>query len=131
MAAKVDAPFFFPDAKGVGWESDGVLVGGVVFEQYNGLNIFMHVAIEDGAVVTRKDLRIAFAYPFVHLGCKRITGLVRADNARAQRFDEHLGFRQEGALRQAAADGTDMVVYGMLKEECRWIGGNNGTLAQI
>jgi L-amino acid N-acyltransferase YncA len=129
MARKVDAPFFSADAKAIGWEAGGVLIGGVVFELWSGPNIYMHVAVEDGAVVTRKDLRIAFAYPFQHLNCKRITGLVRADNLKAQRFDEHLGFRLEGRMRQAAADGTDMLVYGMLSDECRWLGVKNGALA--
>ena len=122
VGKKIDAPNFAGDAKAIGWEVDGELQGGVVFENWNGPNIYMHVAINEGCVVTRSDLRIAFAYPFVQLKCNRITGLVRVDNRRAQRFDEHLGFRVEGRLRHAHADGTDMFVYGMVKEDCRWVG---------
>lgn len=129
MQQKVDAPRFF-EPKAIGWERGGQIVCGVVFEQWSGPNIFMHVAIEDGAVVTRRSLKLAFAYPFTHLNCSRITGLVRADNLKAQRFDEHLGFRLEGRLRSAATDGTDMLVYGMLRNECRWLGVNDGALAQ-
>ena len=55
------------------------------------------------------------------VGCRRVTGLVHDNNHDARRFDEHLGFKQEGVLRKAAPDGDDMIVYGMLREECRWI----------
>jgi RimJ/RimL family protein N-acetyltransferase len=50
-----------------------------------------------------------------------VTGLVRVDNIEARRFDENLGFVQEGIIRRGADDGTDMILYGMLKEECRWL----------
>jgi RimJ/RimL family protein N-acetyltransferase len=72
--------------------------------------------------MTKDYLFRCFAYPFLQLNCRRITGLVRADNFVAQKFDEHLGFRREGLLREACDDGTDMILYGMLKNECRFIG---------
>jgi RimJ/RimL family protein N-acetyltransferase len=46
---------------------------------------------------------------------------VREDNLDAQRFDEHLGFKREGLVRRGADDGTNLILYGMLKEECRWL----------
>ena len=72
--------------------------------------------------MTKDFLFRSFAYPFIQLDCHRVTGLVRADNMEARRFDEHLGFKQEGVIRKGAADGTDMILYGMLKEECRFLG---------
>lgn len=124
VGEKVDAGSFADDAQAIGWEKNGELVAGVVFEKWDGPNIFMHVAVTEGMVVTKRDLRIVFSYPFTHLKCNRVTGLVRVDNIKAQRFDEHLGFVREGQLRQAHSDGTDMYVYGMTSKECRWIGVN-------
>ena len=61
-----------------------------------------------------------FDYPFNQLGVNRITGLVAKKNKEARRFDEHLGFKYEGNMRHALAD-DDMLIYGMLKRECKWL----------
>lgn len=121
VGARVDEENFGP-AEAIGLEEDGELIAGVVYNLYNGPNICMHVAAVPGRRwVTRDYLFRCFAYPFLQLQCNRVTGLVRADNLTAQRFDEHLGFRQEGVVRRGATDGTSMILYGMLKEECRWL----------
>lgn len=122
VAKRIDAPFFAPDAVSIGFTEDGKLVSAVVFEHFTGNNVFMHVAVDDPSKVSRHDLKVAFAYPFLALGCQRVSGLVRVDNEKAKEFDERLGFREEGVMRSMAADGTDMIMYGMLKSECRWIG---------
>jgi RimJ/RimL family protein N-acetyltransferase len=123
VAPQVDETTFNDGAIGIGLEQDGELIAGVVFNQYTGPGISMHVAAIPGKRwMTRDYLFRTFAYPFIQLNCFRITGLVRTDNLDAQRFNEHLGFKREGLLRRACEDGTDMIVYGMLKEECRWLG---------
>jgi hypothetical protein len=69
-----------------------------------------------------------FRYPFEQLGCRRVTGLVPGKNKAAQSFDEHLGFTQEGCARKILPDGDDLIIYGMLREECRFlnVGRNHG-----
>lgn len=108
----------------IGLERDGKLCAGVVFNQKAGANILMHVA-SDGSRhwMTPAYMAACFRYAFVQEKCNLITGLVRADNVDAQRFDEHLGFKWRGQLPQACTDGTDLIVYGMLKSECRFIEG--------
>ncbi len=106
----------------LGVEQDGKLIAGVVFEGYTGSSISMHVAALEGANWLSKEFLFrVFAYPFLQLECNRVTGLVRVDNPKAQKFDEHLGFVREGVMRKGATDGTDYIIYGMLKEECRWL----------
>jgi hypothetical protein len=113
----------FGEASGIGLEEDGKLIAGVVYNMYTEASICMHVAAEPGKRWMNRDFLFrAFAYPFLQLNCNRVTGLVRVDNIEARRFDEHLGFVQEGVIRKGATDGTDMILYGMLKEECRWLG---------
>lgn len=122
VAQRVDEEFF-RDYTALGLEKDGELVAGVLFTNYTKAGIVMHVA-SDGSRhwMTPAFLAAAFRYPFIQLGCRRVTGLVRLDNERAMHFDERLGFRREGVLRAGATDGCDMVLYGMLKSECRFLG---------
>ena len=108
--------------KGLGLERDGELIAGVVYEGYNGTNVWMHVAAVPGAKwMTKEYLQYCFYYPFEELGCKRISGYVEASNEVARRFDEHLGFKQEAVLRGAATDGGDVILYVMRREDCRYV----------
>jgi RimJ/RimL family protein N-acetyltransferase len=98
------------------------LIAGVLYEGINPHNAWMHVAAEPGARwLTRAYLKACFAYPFVICGLKRISGYVDACNTAARRFDEHLGFREEARLRGAAADGGDVILYVMWRDECRFL----------
>jgi hypothetical protein len=84
----------------------------------------MHCAtVESRHVLTPAFLSAVFLYPFVVLKCRRVTGLVRADNLSMQQFGEHLGLRREGVMREGATDGTDFVFYGLLRSECRFLHG--------
>jgi RimJ/RimL family protein N-acetyltransferase len=122
VTSQVDDLEFFGKINTLGVEQNGELIAGVVFENYTGSSISMHVAALDGRNWMSRDFLFrVFAYPFLQLECNRVTGLVRTDNAKAQRFDEHIGFIKEGVLRKGATDGTDYIIYGMLKEECRWL----------
>lgn len=105
----------------IGLEEDGELLAVVVYNLYSGADIAMHIAAVPGRRwMTREFLRVAFRYPFVQLGCRRVSGYVPASNADALRFDLHLGFVREGLMREALVTGEDVVVLGMLKRECRW-----------
>lgn len=101
----------------------GDLIAGCIYDEYREHHdINMHLAAMPGSRwMNREFLREGFRYPFLYLDCKRVTGLVRADNEAAQRLDEHLGFTLEGVLRRKCIDGADLLVYGMLREECRWL----------
>lgn len=120
VGERIDEDDFGP-CTSIGLEKDGELVAGVVFNWYTGPSICMHVAGTGRDWLTRDFLYRCFAYPFIQLECNRVTGLVRIDNFAAQKFDEHLGFVREGVIRKGATDGTDFILYGMLKEECRWL----------
>lgn len=99
----------------------GELRAGVLFEDYNGANLLMHVAAVPGRTwLHREFLWYCFYYPFMENGCKRVTGIVPSTNLEARRFDEHLGFTLEATLKDAHPDG-DLCVYVMRKEDCRWL----------
>jgi RimJ/RimL family protein N-acetyltransferase len=108
----------------IGLERDGELIAGVLYEQHTGPNVMMHVA-SDGSRhwMTPAYMAACFRYPFLQLGVNRVTALVRSDNDASIKFCSALGFQTEGALREAATDGADLILYGMLKRECRYLDG--------
>lgn len=83
-------------------------------------NIRMHVA-GVGHWLSRTALDVFFGYPFHVLGVRRVTALVEKKNRTARRFDEKLGFVYEGCARHGAENGDHLILYGMLREECRWL----------
>lgn len=111
-----------PDMPAIGALKGGALVAGVTFEQYNGFNVFAHIAGE-GAWASPHVLYHFFAYPFETLGCSRVTAPVMASGEHGARFCLKAGFRPEATLSGAAGDGGDLILFRMLRHECRWIGG--------
>jgi hypothetical protein len=96
------------------------MIAGVIYESYNKANVNMHVAAEGTNWLTRGFLWVCFHYPFVQLGCKRVTGITPASNHRALRFNKSLGFEVEATLKDAAPDG-DVVIQVMWRDKCRWL----------
>ena len=112
----------FPsDCYCLGVDEDGRLIGGVVFTNFDRAGVTLHSAGESAAWLNRMFLRAVFSYPFKQLKCRRMTTICRVDNPHAIKFAEKIGFKREGVLRKADDDGTDLLILGMLKEECRWL----------
>lgn len=100
------------DAKGI--------VAGVVYENFNGASVSMHIATRGGNWLTRRFMWICFDYPFNQLGCKKLLGLVSEKNTAARLFDERLGFVQEARLKDCSPTG-DLLIYTMTREQCKWL----------
>lgn len=109
-----------PNDTGIAIEVDGVLVVGMRYDGYTESSIAMHSRVDDPHRVTREWLRQIFDYPFNQLKVKRVTGLVSSANERAQKTNEHLGWKRETVLADYFPDG-DGIVYRMYKDECRWL----------
>jgi RimJ/RimL family protein N-acetyltransferase len=110
----------FGAATGIGVEREGKLIGGVVYNEWNGVNCNMHVAAENGHWLSRTALWYFFDYPFNQLKVNRVTGLVGEGNLHAREFDEKVGFSLETTLKGAHPTG-DMLVYVMWRKDCRWL----------
>lgn len=109
-------------SQAIGLEKDGELIAGAVYEGFNGHNVWVHLAgIPGRRWMTRQFLHAGFAYPFIQLGCSRISGYVEAWNTDARKLDEHFGYKQEAVLRGAASDGGDVILYVMRREDCRYV----------
>ena len=111
-------------------DNEGNFVLVTLFSNFSSRNIDMQIAIADkGIKMTRyafaEIFNAAFGYVFNTLNAARVTGLVRAKNVLARRFDEHLGFKLEGIIREAFED-DDLCIYGFLKADFnnhRWHNG--------
>ncbi len=105
------------------------IIAGIVYQNYTKVDIQMHVAsVADKRWLNRAFLGEGFRYPFEQLGCRRVTALIPARNTVAEAFDQRLGFIYEGCIRKVLANGDDLLIYGMLREECRFlkVGLNHG-----
>lgn len=99
----------------------GVPVGAVLYEQYNGTNIWVHAAGTPGKPwLTRQLIHNFFDYPFNQLGCDRITAWVEDTNSASKHFVERLGFKLEAVLKGAGVSGVDAKIYVMFREDCRY-----------
>lgn len=116
------------------WERASLIarVGGllpvavVVYNHFHSPDIWMHVAAEPARIWCTPDfLENIFAYPFQQLGCGRVTGLVAHSHTRLRKLLLHVGFTEEGRMRESLPTGDDLIAYGMLRRECRWIGESN------
>lgn len=105
----------------IGHEIDGVLVAGVVYNFWTQADISMHIAAEPRtAWLTREFARAIFGYPFQQLKTRRVSAFPRARDATTRKLVEALGFVHEGTMRHAYPD-DDAEVYGMIREECRYL----------
>jgi RimJ/RimL family protein N-acetyltransferase len=112
---------FRADAYTIGLERDGKIVAAVVYDTFNDVDCCMHIASDGTRGWMNKSLLLAaFAYPFIQLGLRRVTGMVPAKNTEALAFDEHIGFVREGYHPHALPD-DDLVSLGLLRENCRFI----------
>lgn len=116
---------------GIGLERDGELIAGVLFDNYLGGSICMHVA-SDGSKnwMTREFLFKVFHYPFKQLGVSVIIGLVDSTNAAALSFDQALGFVLEHSIPGAGRHG-DLVILTMRPAQCRFLNSRRDMNGQV
>ena len=117
---------FPPWARAVGWvrvgeDGAGEIIGGVVACPRGGdFDAELSIAL-DGVRTTRAHWRDLFGLCFDEWGWVRLTCHVAKQNKRARGFVERLGFRREGAMRRAYDGRQTAIIYGMTRDECRWI----------
>tara|TARA_B100000780_G_scaffold171289_1_gene119897 strand:+ start:265 stop:627 length:363 start_codon:yes stop_codon:yes gene_type:complete len=98
------------DFYAMGAEVKGKLSAGVVLNNFTPCSATVHLAISKPTKLLSELLDHAFIYAFETCGLRRLTGLVEANNAKSLKIIKHLGFVEEGAMRQAGSDGQDIIV---------------------
>jgi RimJ/RimL family protein N-acetyltransferase len=110
---------YFPGTcQGIGYEQDGELTAGVLYDQCNGRSVQMHVALDKP--LTKGFVRICFDYVFNQLKVQKVIGLVDSNNTKALHLDRKLGFVDEAQIKDAGRTG-DLVILTMTRQQCRWI----------
>jgi RimJ/RimL family protein N-acetyltransferase len=99
--------------------AEGKILGVVAFDAWNGASCEMHVAGQ-GNWLTRGLLRACFEYVFKQAELKVVIGMVPSTNAKALRFDRHIGFSEVARIKDGVPDG-DLVVMQLRREDCRYL----------
>jgi len=121
-ASRIGINKFKDDAKSIALIKDEEILAVTVFDSFSDADCSIHIASNGSKrFLTREFLVKCFAYPFIQCRFNRITGLVPENNFAALKFDLHLGFKQEGLVREAMPDKQNIIVLGMLRRECRFI----------
>ena len=101
-----------------GWANDaGEILGGAVFNNWNGANVELSVA--GRGVVSRQAFKDIAEYCFGQLGLRRITMHTRASNIRLIDQAVRAGFAREGFRKGWFLD-DDAVALVMLRTHCPW-----------
>lgn len=93
----------------------------VVYNWKDESNIGMSIAATSPKWCNRKAIKIAFGFPFIQLGMNRVTSIIRETNEKSIKLVKGLGFRFEGEMRGYYENGDSALMFGLLKNECKWI----------
>ena len=98
--------------------------GCLLFSDYDGNNIFVHLALDDPKVCKKGNITLMFDYAFNQCKCNRMTATCVNGYNRVERLLAGVGFKKEGVVRESVnvkGKWVDAAVYGILKGECRWV----------
>lgn len=113
---------FRADARAIGHERNGQIVGAVVYDTFSPKSCLVGLASDGSRLWMTREFAIrAMAYPFNQCGFSHISCIVSALNPESLRYTRHFGWVQEGVLREAGPLGEDMILFGMLRRECKWL----------
>lgn len=88
------------------------------------LSIELSVVSIDKRWMKRHIIREMFSYPFTQLGLRRMQATTSIQDEGTNSIMQRLGFTLEGTHRAAHPFG-DAYSWGMLAEDCRWLGGSH------
>jgi len=108
----------------IGWaDSRDVLTAGATYRDWNGVAVEAQIAADRPLVLS--FVRAIFDYPFQQLGASKIYVTVQAANAKSLDLAHRMGFAEEARLKDASPGG-DLIILTLRREDCRFLGGQNG-----
>jgi RimJ/RimL family protein N-acetyltransferase len=105
----------------IGIVRNGKIVGAALYSNYEHPNIVGTFVTTSPNWASRQVIKEIFHYPFVQLGCKRVTGMIEENNATAREFFERLGFKQEARLEDWFTSGAGICYALFAKDAARWL----------
>jgi RimJ/RimL family protein N-acetyltransferase len=117
---------YFNPCRAIGIVENEKIIAGVIYNnQKKTLEkpymLEMTVASIDKRWASRHNLRALFRYSFIQLALERVNTQCDSTDEGAIMFNKRLGFIEEGRQRKAFPTGSDAILFGMLKEECKWL----------
>lgn len=97
------------------------IVAIVLFHDFQGGNVGMTIASDSPKWCSRGRLRQIFDTVFSKWDCRRATAITTGKNQKSRKFLKRLGFRREGIMKKFFSNKEDMYIFGMLKENCKWV----------
>jgi len=94
--------------------------GVVLFDQFTETACTAHIAITNPMALRGLHIE-AFTYAFKQVGKRMILGPVESNNEKALKLNKHLGFTEIARIKDAYAEGVDMIVLQLLREDCKYI----------
>ena len=112
---------YAPQASSVlGYERNGRVIAGFVFENWNGRSMTAHMAIQGRA--TAEFYRRVADYVFVTCGVHKLIAPVASTNRKAIRLVKKMGFLLEGVIYEAVPDG-ELLLFSLIEKDCRFLKG--------
>jgi len=109
------------DTGGIVAENDaGVPQGVVLFDSWSSTAVTAHISIQN-PLALRTLHREAFRYIFETCGKMMMLGFTASDNIKAVRLNKHFGFTEIARIPDADRVGVDVIIFRMLREECRYL----------
>jgi hypothetical protein len=107
----------YPPYHAIGFvDAKGNARGAVVFYDYSPRNVEIAVA----GLWTKQVFRVLGNHCFNVLGVERVTARTSEKKPKVASVIRRAGFREEGRARCYYPDGSDAILFGMLRHECRW-----------
>ncbi len=104
----------------------GACVGACVMDSWSNTSVQVHIWIGNPMAIRHGFLHEIAEH--VYVTCKRdvMIGIVPGDNAKALKFDKHIGFEEVARIKDGFNRGVDYVILEMRRENCRWLKENHG-----
>jgi hypothetical protein len=110
-------------------DDEGQIAGVLACEFKSWFNAFFNAAITDPRCMSRRLLRAMFTALFSTV--VRVTAEVDVNNQRALRQMQRMGFVYEGFCRLGINGTRDAYVFGMLRDDCRFLPGYAGGTTRV
>jgi len=121
-ARRVTTVSLSADTRGiVAMEDDHRIHAGIVlFDQFTENSCTAHISITNPMALRGLHIE-AFKYAFNQLDKSMILGPVESDNKKALKLNAHFGFTEVARIKDAYADGVDLVLLQMKREDCKYL----------
>ena len=118
VADKINGSYWAEKSQAIGLEKNGNLIAGVIYENYNGRSLVVHLAIEGR--INKKFLAAVFVYGFKTCGIEKAIAPVSSSNTKIKSLVKKMGFVKEATIKDADPKG-DVELYTMRREDCRFL----------